>query len=84
MDKLKAPKFRRAAVPTKLAPFVQAVQQALLADARRPKKERRTARALYAHIAVAGYEWGYRRALVDSVPTNRLDEDLDGGLVFKA
>ncbi len=34
--------FRSAStVPTKLAPFVEAVQQALLADARRPKKERR-------------------------------------------
>lgn len=39
-----APKYRRPAVATKLAPFVEQVKQALLADARRPKKERRTAK----------------------------------------
>ena len=33
---------RRRAVPTKLAPFVEAVKQALLADSHRLKKERRT------------------------------------------
>jgi transposase len=32
------PKYRRPEVPTKLAPHVEAVQQALLADTRRPKK----------------------------------------------
>lgn len=41
------PKYRRPPVPTKLTPFIQMVQQALLADARRPKKERRTAKALH-------------------------------------
>lgn len=35
----------QAAAATKLAPFVEAVQQALLADARRPRRERRTAKA---------------------------------------
>ena len=61
IDKAEAPKYRRPEVPTKLAPFVEAVQQALLADARRPKKERRTAKALYAQIAAAGYDGGYSR-----------------------
>jgi transposase len=48
-------------VPSKLAPFVEAVQQALLADARRPKKERRTAKALHAQLTAAGYDGGYSR-----------------------
>ena len=55
------PKYRRPAVPTKLTPFVETVQQALLADARRPKKERRTAKALHAQLVAAGYEGGYTR-----------------------
>ncbi|MEN9420227.1 MAG: hypothetical protein RI988_3848, partial [Pseudomonadota bacterium] len=61
IGKAEPPKYRRPAVPTKLAPFVEAVQRALLADARRPKKERRTARALLAQIEQAGYEGGYSR-----------------------
>ncbi len=61
MGKAEAPKYSRAQVPTKLAPFVEAVQQALLGDARRPKKERRTAKALHAQIAAAGYDGGYSR-----------------------
>jgi transposase len=61
LGKAEAPKYRRPEVPGKLAPFVEAVQQALLADARRPKKERRTAKALHAQLAEAGYEGGYSR-----------------------
>ena len=61
LGKAEAPKYRRPEVPGKLAPFVEAVQQALLADARRPKKERRTAKALHAQLAAAGYEGGYSR-----------------------
>ena len=61
IGKAEAPKYRRPEVPGKLAPFVEAVQQALLADARRPKKERRTAKALHAQLAAAGYEGGYSR-----------------------
>ena len=56
-----APKYRRPAVATKLAPYVEQVKQALLADARRPKKERRTAKALYTQLVAAGYEGGYSR-----------------------
>ncbi|MEN9629276.1 MAG: hypothetical protein RJA10_2503 [Pseudomonadota bacterium] len=59
--KAEVPKYRRPAVPTKLTPFVEAVQQALLADARRPKKERRTARALHEQLRAQGYEGGYSR-----------------------
>lgn len=53
------PKYERRSASTKLAPFVETVKMALLADARRPKKERRTARALLQEIAAAGYEGGY-------------------------
>jgi transposase len=53
------PKYERRAALTKLAPFVETVKLALLADARRPKKERRTARALLQQLAQAGYEGGY-------------------------
>jgi transposase len=61
IGKAEAPKYRRPEVPTKLAPFVEAVQQALLADARRPKKERRTAKALHTQLAAAGYDGSYSR-----------------------
>jgi hypothetical protein len=38
------PKYRRKAATTKLAPFVETVKMALLADARRHRTERRTPR----------------------------------------
>ena len=41
------PKYRRAAQPTLLRPFHDTIVQALLADARRPKRERLTARVLH-------------------------------------
>ena len=53
------PKYRRTAVPCKLTPFEEAIKQALKADARRPRHERRTARALHAEIKAAGYAGGY-------------------------
>lgn len=59
--KAQAPKYRRPAVSTKLSPYVDVVRQALVADARRPKKERRTARALHAQLRAEGYEGGYSR-----------------------
>jgi len=61
IDKAEVPKYRRPPVSTKLAPFIETVQQALLADARRPKKERRTAKALFAQLVAAGYAGGYSR-----------------------
>ena len=54
-----APKYRRAARPSKLSAFEGLLRQALLADARRPKHERRTARVLHAEIKAAGYAGGY-------------------------
>ena len=48
------PKYRRGEQPNKLTAFHDALKQALKADARRPKHERRTAKALYAEIKCAG------------------------------
>ena len=53
------PKYLRKGTSTKLGPFIETVKMALLADARRPKKERRTAKALLKQIAQAGYQGGY-------------------------
>ena len=55
------PKYRRGEQPNKLTVFHDALKQALKADARRPKHERRTAKALYAEIRCAGYDGGYTR-----------------------
>ena len=55
------PKYRRGEQPNKLTAFHDVLRQALKADARRPKHERRTAKALYAEIRRAGYEGGYTR-----------------------
>jgi transposase len=55
------PKYRRAPQARKLTPFVDELKQALQADARRPRSQRRTARALYAQIKAAGYAGGYSR-----------------------
>ena len=55
------PKYRRGEQPNKLTVFHEALKQALKADARRPKHERRTAKALYAEIKATGYGGGYTR-----------------------
>jgi transcriptional regulator with XRE-family HTH domain len=55
------PKYRRVEQPNKLTAFHEPLEQALKADARRPKHERRTAKALYAQIKAAGYDGGYTR-----------------------
>jgi len=55
------PKYRRAEQDNKLTPFCDELRQALLADARRPRHERRTAKALYAQIKLSGYAGGYSR-----------------------
>ena len=55
------PKYRRGDQPNKLTAFQEAIKLALKADARRPKHERRTAKALYAEIRAAGYDGGYTR-----------------------
>ena len=55
------PKYRRGEQPGKLTQFHEALKQALKADARRPRHERRTAKALYGEIKAAGYDGGYTR-----------------------
>ena len=55
------PKYRRGEQPNKLTVFHDALRLALKADARRPKHERRTAKALYVEIKAAGYGGGYTR-----------------------
>ena len=54
------PKYRRDVVKaTKLSAYEAELIQALKADAKRPKKDRRTAKALFAQIKAVGYEGGY-------------------------
>jgi len=53
-----APKYRRERRPNKLNAFEEMLKQALTADARRPKHERRTARALHTQIKTEGYTGG--------------------------
>jgi transposase len=65
--------YRREPVATKLTPFVELIEQALRTDAHRPKKERRTARALHKQIAAAGYAGGYSR-LTDFIRGWRLGQ----------
>jgi transposase len=61
VEQVEEPKYERAARPTKLTPYHETIKQALKADAHRPKRERRTARALHEEIKAAGYEGGYSR-----------------------
>ena len=58
------PKYRReAAKATKLSAHEAELKQALKADAKRPNKERRTAKALFTQIKAAGYEVGPAKPL---------------------
>lgn len=53
------PKYRRESGPGKLKAFEEAIRQALQADGKRPKRERRTAKKLLVEIQGQGYEGGY-------------------------
>jgi len=53
--------YRRAPAAKKLGPFEAALRQALEADARRPRRERRTARKLYAQLQADGFAGSYAR-----------------------
>jgi len=74
-----APKYRREPRPNKLNPFEAALKQALTADARRSRHERRTARALHAEIKAAGYTGGYS-AVTDFVRRWRQGEGQAGNV----
>ena len=54
-----APKYRRHEAPGKLSAFHEVLLRALEADARRPKRDRRTGKALHAEIKAQGYTGGY-------------------------
>ena len=53
------PKYRRARKPGKLSPYREELVRALRADARRPRRERRTALMLFHAIKARGYDGGY-------------------------
>ena len=55
------PKYRRVSRPGKLTAFEAQLIAALEADSHRPKRDRRTARALTAQIRQQGYAGGYTR-----------------------
>jgi transposase len=56
------PKYRRRPTEgTKIAPFAAQLTKSLEVDARRPKRDRRTALKLFAELKVAGYTGGYSR-----------------------
>ena len=58
-DEAAPPKYRRGKVPGTLTVFHAALEQALKADGHRTKKNRRTAKALFAQIKAEGYAGGY-------------------------
>ena len=53
--------YRRAAAPKKVGPYEATLRGALATDARRPRRERRTARKLYAQIRAEGFAGSYAR-----------------------
>jgi transposase len=55
------PKYRRQSSDTKIAPFAAHLTQALEADARRPKRDRRSALKLFGEIQAAGFDGDYSR-----------------------
>lgn len=71
------PRYQRSTAPTKLTPFIVQLEQALATDAHRPKKERRTARALHEELKAAGYSGGYSR-LTDYVRQWRAQQGAGG------
>jgi len=55
----KQPVYQRRAIFNKLSAFHATLEQALKADSLRPKQQRRSAKALLAHIKAQGYDGGY-------------------------
>jgi len=58
-SQVQAPKYRRRGSPKKLAPFIAQIEQALVADAGRIKRDRRTGKHLFTEIKANGYTGGY-------------------------
>src|SRR5687767_2528178 len=61
MEQVQEPKYERAGRTTKLTAFHETIVAALKPDARRPKRERRTALALFEQIKFEGYAGCYSR-----------------------
>ena len=76
-----APKYERAPGTTKLSPFHETIERALKADARRPKRERRTALALFAELKSQGYDGCYSR-LTDFIRAWRVSHAQAGTAAF--
>jgi len=74
------PKYSRESPAGKLTAFEATLQQALKADAQRPKHARRTAKALLIQIQAQGYQGGYS-AVTDFV---RAWRESSGKAVTKA
>jgi transposase len=53
--------YRRSAAPKKIGPYEATLRDALATDARRPRRERRTARRLHAQIREEGFAGSYAR-----------------------
>ena len=53
--------YRRAAAPKKIGPYEAVLRDALATDARRPRRERRTALKLYAQLQAQGFPGSYAR-----------------------
>jgi len=75
-EEVAVPKYVRTRTFGKLAAFTQELEQSLKADALRPKKDRRTARALFAQIKASGYAGGYTR-VTDYIRVWRADAGKD-------
>jgi transposase len=54
-------KYTRKLGPTKLDAYMEELQQALAADAHRPKRDRRTLKVLFRQIQAKGYRGSYSR-----------------------
>ena len=60
-EEVAVPKYVRAKGFSKLGAFADELEQALKADAKRNKQDRRTGKALFIQIKASGYAGGYTR-----------------------
>lgn len=81
MERVQEPKYERSSKATKLTPFHETIVRALKADARRPKRDRRTALALFEQIKSEGYAGCYSR-LTDFIREWRASEKQSGSEAF--
>lgn len=81
MEQVQEPKYERSAKSTKLTAFHETIVTALKVDARRPKRERRTALALFEQIKGEGYEGCYSR-LTDFIRAWRASHAQSGREAF--